>query len=389
MFAFTDSTDADASGHVRQGKYLRHRARLAGGILTVLVFSLVGTAELGYAATETGSASKTRLAEFRRTYAIRSLRMGPSNSPSDIEGSLSSGLKSRSAQEQVIEFLGINRDVFGMTDPSSELKLLGEFKEKRGGTRHLRFQQMYHGLEVFGIQLLAHFSPTDQLVSIGSSYLPSINLPSTPTISEAEAKRIVTQAVASPDTLDLSRCRLIVYPRDTALYLAWEILSVPGGEYFIDALNGRVISHWSGMSDVPGGGDNRRVYEVPPDVGKPRHPLPESARGYMIPHQSSGVSPESSPRSPVIRSGKRRIGEEAKPDSLTKGHGQLIISPDLLPAPVDTTPKETAPPKTQQSEISANPGDIITIMTEGFEGAFPPAHWRILGSPPGARGRNL
>ena len=42
--------------------------------------------------------------------------------------------------------------------------------------------------------------------------------------------------------------------------------------------------------------------------------------------------------------------------------------------------KESTPPK-QQSQGVQEPGSLITIMTEGFEGAFPSANWSIYGSP--------
>ncbi len=238
MFAPRQSGTLSCDGSLR-----RRCRQLSGSIfLLAVVMSLVPT-HVCTGADAAAIVSAKRLASFRAEYPRVRIRFDEKGIPSSISGDLGRGLPPGSPLDVFYGFMDRNKELFGLSDPRSELRIdRGDALDKKTGTRHPYFQQMYKGLEVFAAGIGAHFNREGVFDDISAGIYPNINLPSTPTISEAEAKRIVTQDVASPDTLDLSRCRLIVYPLGGTCYLAWHIVAMPGGGYLIDALSGNVLS---------------------------------------------------------------------------------------------------------------------------------------------------
>ncbi|TMC50829.1 MAG: hypothetical protein E6J26_09860 [Chloroflexi bacterium] len=63
-------------------------------------------------------------------------------------------------------FLDENRDLFQMTSVAENLSLLRVEPDKQLGYAHVRLNQMYHGIPVFGKQLVVHIDKNDQIVAV-------------------------------------------------------------------------------------------------------------------------------------------------------------------------------------------------------------------------------
>ncbi|MBI5868928.1 MAG: hypothetical protein HZB43_11700 [candidate division Zixibacteria bacterium] len=322
--------------------------------------------------------SAERLAAFRAEYPRVKIRIGDKATPSSISGDLGQGLSAGEPLDIFYGFMERNKDLFGIKDPRAEmLHFKGGEVNPRTGVRDFKFQQAYQGLEVLTAGIRAHFNKQGEFDEITASVYPNINLPSTPTISEAEAKRIVTQDVASPDTLDLSRCRLIVYPLGGKCYLAWHIVAMPGGGYLIDALSGNVLSRqpegvFPKTQVIEPGPPIPREMRIPRGV-PPLDSLDNSHRGPVgIPVDTIPPAPGSPPGTPpgvIYR--PAIIG--APPNSPTVRRGKAVLPPDLLPTPVDSNSEKKLSPK-PQSLRAQEPSFHVTIMIEGIEPAARDEH---------------
>lgn len=219
----------------------RGRRRLSGCIFLLgIVVSLAAT-HFCYGADSTKAVSRQRLAEFRKAYAVTSLSMGEFGVPELISGALSTGSPAGSPVDVTYGFLEANKDVFRMTDPRSELVLVRDEVDSLTHKRHQRFRQQYHGIEVRGGGLTAHFSRKGLLETIGAEWYPDITLPLLPSVSEESALSVFFAEHGIPRLSGPAHStRLIVLPLQNRYHLAWQI-NLRDWEDFVDALEGGII----------------------------------------------------------------------------------------------------------------------------------------------------
>ncbi|MEM7283576.1 MAG: M4 family metallopeptidase, partial [Pseudomonadota bacterium] len=153
----------------------------------------------------------------------------------------------RSAQQTSAEFLNKHRTLLGLHDPASELKL-SRVEQDQLNHRHLRYEQRYKGLRVFGTQVITQIDHRGDLISLNGSYIPTPRkLETTPVISEAEAKVLIADRYSRYSQSLSTPGELMVYkPTDRPARLAWRI-PVRGGltdvrVKFIDAHNGEILA---------------------------------------------------------------------------------------------------------------------------------------------------
>ena len=77
-----------------------------------------------------------------------------------------------SAQEIAKEFISVHKDVFRLEDSYSELETVKEFND-RYGKKHVKFQQVYQGIPVWGKTVVSHFEPEGDLYLINARFSPS------------------------------------------------------------------------------------------------------------------------------------------------------------------------------------------------------------------------
>ncbi|MHB9027934.1 MAG: M4 family metallopeptidase [Candidatus Latescibacterota bacterium] len=74
--------------------------------------------------------------------------------------------------ETALRFIEANRELFRLAEPASELRALPEERDS-GGRTHLRLEQVYHGIPVWGSRLILHFDADGSLYALNGRYAPT------------------------------------------------------------------------------------------------------------------------------------------------------------------------------------------------------------------------
>lgn len=177
--------------------------------------------------------------------------------PTRVRGALS-GPQTGAPETIARQFLAATKGMYAMKAPEKELQLKGIGTDRRGN-RHVRFQQLYKGLPVFGGELIVHMDNGNAIRGVNSKFAPKINLPSEPTVSSDDAKQKVLKH--APDNKEVTGLEptLLVLVHEDKPYLAWHITvagtckTLKGSkmgakwEYFVDALTGDVIWRYNNL----------------------------------------------------------------------------------------------------------------------------------------------
>lgn len=147
-----------------------------------------------------------------------------------------------------LEFLYENRILLRIENPREEFKQVS-FSEDELGMKHLRYQQMYKGIEVWGWDVYVHLKSDNSIVSFNGRYLPTpsrlANI--TPTISEEQAIQVTRDHLnISQDQWQILEVKLVIYhAQDKVPHLAWLVDITNGFSnhwfYFIDAHQGEFL----------------------------------------------------------------------------------------------------------------------------------------------------
>ncbi len=160
--------------------------------------------------------------------------------------------------------------LFGVANPQAEL-VRGASVRDRAGATHVSFQQVYHGVPVFGGQLLAHSDAGNRLTAVNGVFVPNIDLDTTPALSAAEAAaRAVAEVAANPpagnddgaqavaaEALTAGTPTLYIY-RDGLIqdvagpnYLVYQVEVADGAAVrefvYVDAHTGKVVNRYSAV----------------------------------------------------------------------------------------------------------------------------------------------
>ncbi|HET9221835.1 MAG TPA: M4 family metallopeptidase, partial [Roseiflexaceae bacterium] len=141
-------------------------------------------------------------------------------------------------------FFAENSSLFGMTNPQAELSVVRDERDAIG-MHHVRFQQRYNGVDVFGAQIVAHLRGK-QVTAIAGSYFPDIKVDTQPGLSLAQAVERARAEVGAPEAEVISAgSGLAIYAKDRGAALTWkvELLSMarPGRWLvFVNAHSGRI-----------------------------------------------------------------------------------------------------------------------------------------------------
>jgi thermolysin len=170
----------------------------------------------------------------------------PSGIPEFVSGTLSKSSQNGAEIATVMNYFEENRSVYRMKQPSSELDLK-RIDEDQLGMTHLRFQQTYKGVRVFGRDMIAHFSDDGVLKTVNGFYEAGLELEVLPTVSaemavdEARDDLIGFFARGTPGEPEL-----VIFPWDGNIYLSWRLFlttdeKMGRWEYFIDANSREII----------------------------------------------------------------------------------------------------------------------------------------------------
>jgi Zn-dependent metalloprotease/subtilisin-like proprotein convertase family protein len=192
-------------------------------------------------------------------------------------------------------FLERHGAVFGIRDVAEELRML-EIREDQYGHTRVAWQQMYGNLPVFGAVLHGHVNRDGRLTAINGKFVPGINLPTSPVVTQAAAEQAAVNAVGAQQpaaqknlALSVSSAALVVYrhflARGTAgaTHLAYQVQVTHGTAVrefvYVDAISGKIVDQISGIHGVK----DRRIYEATYNPENPELPPPAWREGDLRP----------------------------------------------------------------------------------------------------------
>jgi bacillolysin len=164
-------------------------------------------------------------------------------------------------------FLDQNRALFGLRSAAEELQLLRVEPDLQLHYSHVRLDQVYHGIPVFGKQLIVHLDAQDKIVAVNGHFQPGINLPTQPSISAEQAEGVAlrdlleTQLEPSERSTVSSRVlndktRLMIYiDQNGRARLTWFVKIMtdsPLGEwsYFVNARRPMVVHAFDSLTEA-------------------------------------------------------------------------------------------------------------------------------------------
>ena len=174
-------------------------------------------------------------------------------SPLRLKGLLAKATQKDPAKA-ALDFMDSNKDLYLLRSVSKEM-LVKRIDTDRMGARHVRMQQVYKDLPVFGSELIVHIDANDNVKGSTGKLTPDLDLPDKAKITEDQALEI-----ALKDDKNNSRGKLHAEPKLMILsqfiaepHLVWH-LTVDGTdkdldgnetsakwEYFVDALTGEIV----------------------------------------------------------------------------------------------------------------------------------------------------
>lgn len=161
-------------------------------------------------------------------------------------------------------FLDQNRALFGLRSAADELRLLRLEPDLQLGFSHVRLDQVYRGLPVFGRQLVVHLDPQERIVAVNGQFHPGIELAIEPTLSAEQAMEVALTNLRREQLLpfELAKITIVPAPEETqlAVYvdkrgaatLVWQVTILTAGPlgqwtYFVNARRPTVVHAIDGV----------------------------------------------------------------------------------------------------------------------------------------------
>lgn len=145
-------------------------------------------------------------------------------------------------------FLDENRALFGLTAVAADLRLLRVEPDPQRNYSHIRFEQTYQGLPVYGRQLVVHIDAAEQIVAVNGQVTGLIDIPAEATVSAERAIEVALAEVLDIQLEPDERARVTteVLPERTGLLvyvdaagkatLAWRVVILthaPLGQWYV------------------------------------------------------------------------------------------------------------------------------------------------------------
>ncbi|NTU77893.1 MAG: peptidase M4 family protein [Chloroflexales bacterium] len=164
-------------------------------------------------------------------------------------------------------FLDQNRALFGLRSAADELRLLRHEPDPQLGFSHIRLDQVYKDLPVFGRQLVVHLDPQQQIVAVSGQLQPDVEVPTTPAISAEQAMATALADLKLQQLLPFELAKIAIYPEPADTHLAiyadysgnaalvWQVTiltAAPLGQwtYFVNASRPVVVHAIDGVMPI-------------------------------------------------------------------------------------------------------------------------------------------
>ncbi|HXF05790.1 MAG TPA: M36 family metallopeptidase [Blastocatellia bacterium] len=117
-------------------------------------------------------------------------------------------------------FLSENADLFGLdTEAIDRLRLVRNYLTEHNGVRHLAFQQVKDGIEVFQSDLRVHLMPDGQIISVSGHYDPDVEAELEPRLAPEDAvRRAVMESFPDVPFVPLIKTRELTPARRTVFH---------------------------------------------------------------------------------------------------------------------------------------------------------------------------
>jgi len=158
--------------------------------------------------------------------------------------------RSMKVADAAVDFIDQHRNAFKLKDPKKELKTT-RIENHKEGDIHVRYQQTYDDIPVWGQEIIVHINKGHDLDRIIADNVPTPDIDTTPLVTKEEAVEIAKgqfDKKYTPRIHPKYKPRLVIYNDN----LAYEIHMLWASRWyrlFIDAKDGRVLSN----SDITAG----------------------------------------------------------------------------------------------------------------------------------------
>ncbi|MBI4531428.1 MAG: peptidase M4 family protein, partial [Candidatus Latescibacteria bacterium] len=197
-----------------------------------------------------------------------------------------------SASQIAMGFIEANRDIFHLDNPVRELKVAEEFRDDLGN-HHVKFEQWYQDVPVWGHDLVVHMESSGDLYAVNARYSPTPRslTPNDVAIRAEQAIQTARDHLSSRTPireLGSTVKRLLSYDGPTAKryiwvdeetqkpHLVWHVQIRPNFRdqwyYFIDTRTGDILEHYNNtkfdgsatarVTDLQGRTQTINVYQV-------------------------------------------------------------------------------------------------------------------------------
>jgi bacillolysin len=153
----------------------------------------------------------------------------------------------RAPLQAAYDFFASRSESYHIDNPESELELIKDRTDQLG-FHHLRFQQRFDGLDIWGCQTIVHFSAEGKVYLVAGQSVPTPQISTIPDRSSEEAAQIAADKVRNqlPKGETQTEAELVIYPQNGTTYLCWEVTVTHATrrdirwKVFVNALTGDV-----------------------------------------------------------------------------------------------------------------------------------------------------
>ena len=149
--------------------------------------------------------------------------------------------KSSQPEDIALAFIDFYKTIFKLQRPLDELRCTTDSTDELG-LKHVRFQQVYKNIPVWGNGLNVHIDRDNSVYLVQGSYIPTPQISTRPLLSIESA---IEKKLRSIETIENSKIadavELVIYV-DSAQnpILTYKVL-LPGSIYFVDTANGTIL----------------------------------------------------------------------------------------------------------------------------------------------------
>ncbi len=162
-------------------------------------------------------------------------------------------------RQKAVKVMGALSGLYGIKDANQEFSF-HSLASSATGYQHVRLNQTYKGLPVFGGQVAIHFDRTGAARSVNGQYSPIDNLDTTPVLTARQAAEVAIadlKGLGKPAGVLLEEPILVVYARDAEPTLAYQLTlsydeqnQVGRWPYWIDAKTGGILLRFNNVPAV-------------------------------------------------------------------------------------------------------------------------------------------